>query len=112
MQVGLLNVIAGELARDGVLVNAISPVAATRMLTRTVPDGALRPEAVAPGVAYLASSACDVSGIVLRAAGGRFSIGRYAATTGVDLSNAAQLNPETVARAWADIHHGPFEPVG
>jgi NAD(P)-dependent dehydrogenase (short-subunit alcohol dehydrogenase family) len=112
MQFGLMNTIAEKFARDGVLVNAISPVAATRMLTRPVQEGELRPEAVAPGVAYLASSACDVSGVVLRAAGGRFSIGRYAATASVDLSNATQLSPETIAHAWADIARGPFEPVG
>jgi NAD(P)-dependent dehydrogenase (short-subunit alcohol dehydrogenase family) len=112
MLFGLMNGIAGELASHGVLVNAVSPVAATRMLTRAVRGGALRPEAVAPGVAYLASSACDVWGVVLRAAGGRFSIGRYAATAGVDLSNEDNLSPETVAGAWANIIRAPFEPVG
>src|SRR5258708_11313142 len=69
-QVGLMVGLAAELRDTGVCSNAISPVAATRVLRRSAPE--LLPELVAPGVAFLASAACTVSGRVLTAAGGRF----------------------------------------
>jgi NAD(P)-dependent dehydrogenase (short-subunit alcohol dehydrogenase family) len=70
-QIGLMVGLARELRDTNIRVNAISPVAATRVLRRNAPE--LAPELVAPGVAFLASSACTESGVVLRAAGGRFS---------------------------------------
>jgi NAD(P)-dependent dehydrogenase (short-subunit alcohol dehydrogenase family) len=70
-QVGLMVGLAAELHDTDIRVNAISPVAATRVLRRNAPE--LRPELVAPGVAFLASSACGIADAVLQAAGGRFS---------------------------------------
>lgn len=107
MQFGLMNGIAQAAAEDGILVNAVSPVAATRMLTRTVEPGTLRPEDVAAGVAFLASQACDSFGLVLRAAGRRFSIGTYAVNTGTELPPVG-LSPEAIAAAWPTITSGPF----
>ena len=69
-QVGLMVGLAAELADTDIRVNAISPVAATRVLRRQAPE--LLADLVAPGVAFLASSACTTSGAVLNAAGGRF----------------------------------------
>jgi len=109
MQFGLLNSVAAEFARVGILVNAVSPVAATRMLTRDVAPDELQPEDVAPGVVYLASPECTASGVVMRAANGRFSIGRYAVNDGVDLKGAM---PEAVAAAWDRIVAGPYQPAG
>ncbi|HLX57766.1 MAG TPA: SDR family NAD(P)-dependent oxidoreductase, partial [Ktedonobacteraceae bacterium] len=57
-QLGLMNVLGKAGADDGICVNAISPVAATRMFRSAVAPGELRPEQVAPGVAFLASSQC------------------------------------------------------
>ncbi len=101
-QFGLLNEFAPVAARDGIRVNAVSPVAATRMYSRTAASGQLLPEHVAPAVVYLASRACDFSGIVVRAANGHFSIGRYFATTGVDLGRTPAA-PEDVAARWREI---------
>jgi NAD(P)-dependent dehydrogenase (short-subunit alcohol dehydrogenase family) len=67
-QVGLMVGLAAELHDTNIRVNAISPVAATRVLRRSAPE--LAPELVAPGVAFLASPACPISGAVLSAAGG------------------------------------------
>jgi NAD(P)-dependent dehydrogenase (short-subunit alcohol dehydrogenase family) len=72
-QVGLTNALAVEGRESGVRVNAISPVAATRILRRSVAPGTHTAGQVAPGVAYLASARCDVSGVILRADDGRFS---------------------------------------
>jgi NAD(P)-dependent dehydrogenase (short-subunit alcohol dehydrogenase family) len=55
-QFGLMNALPAEGEPHGIRVNAISPVAATRMLRRRVDPGEMRPEQVAPGVVFLASS--------------------------------------------------------
>ena len=62
--VGLTNVLAQEGAACNIKVNAISPVAATRMTEKLFPDVAERldPALVSPAVAYLASSNCSVTG--------------------------------------------------
>lgn len=106
-QFGLMNALAAEGEPHGIRVNAISPVAATRMFRRTAGPGEMRPEQVAPGVVFLASSSCDVSGLVLRAANGRFSVGRYGSGAEVDLG--PDPTPEAVAVHWpriagADLH--------
>jgi len=107
-QFGLMNALAIEAAADGVLINAISPVAATRVYTGPDPDR-YSPEAVSPGVAYLASERCRDYGLVLRAAGGMFALGSYAATTGWEFTS-----PPTFAdfeARWNDIVKGPFRPM-
>ena len=67
-------VAASELARVGVLVNAIAPVARTRM-TEGVFDAALpEPEDNSPIVAWLASTDCDVTGRVIEVEGSRICL--------------------------------------
>jgi hypothetical protein len=72
--VGLVNVLKQEGARAGVLVNAIAPVAATRMTGPLLPEAALRglsPDLVSPVVAHLISAECRQSGLVLEVGGGQ-----------------------------------------
>jgi NAD(P)-dependent dehydrogenase (short-subunit alcohol dehydrogenase family) len=72
--VGLVNVLEQEGARPGVLVNAIAPVAATRMTEPLLPPAALRglaPDLVSPVVAHLVSAECRQSGLVLEVGGGQ-----------------------------------------
>jgi NAD(P)-dependent dehydrogenase (short-subunit alcohol dehydrogenase family) len=100
-QLGLMVAVAAENQGSGVHINAISPVAATRVLRRHRPD--LLPELVAPGVAFLASSACQDSGVVLLAGGGRFQAAQWTDHEGVDLGKT-QVDPETIAARWPDIY--------
>jgi NAD(P)-dependent dehydrogenase (short-subunit alcohol dehydrogenase family) len=93
-QVGLMVGLAAELHDTNIRVNAISPVAATRVLRRSAPE--LSAELVAPGVAFLASSACGVSGAVLNAAGGRFSAAWWDRSESIDLG-PAPASPEDIA---------------
>jgi NAD(P)-dependent dehydrogenase (short-subunit alcohol dehydrogenase family) len=95
-QVGLMVGLAAELAEMNIRVNAISPVAATRVLRRQAPE--LLADLVAPGVAFLASQACTTSGAVLNAAGGRFSASWWDRGEVLDLGPAA--SPEDVAARW------------
>jgi NAD(P)-dependent dehydrogenase (short-subunit alcohol dehydrogenase family) len=97
---GLMIGVAAELNGTDIHINAVAPVAATRVLRRHAPE--LLPELVAPGVAFLASSRCQVSGIVLRAAGGRFSVAEWEESPEVDLG-ATPVDPETIAERWLDI---------
>ena len=99
-QLGLMVGVAAELRDIDIKINAISPVAATRVLRRSAPE--LRPELVAPAVGFLASSACVVSGVVLRAAGGRFSVASWKGSAGVDLG-ATPTGPEVIAARWREI---------
>jgi NAD(P)-dependent dehydrogenase (short-subunit alcohol dehydrogenase family) len=101
-QFGLMVVLAAEGREHGVLANAISPVAATRVYTRPADPGELEPEQVAPGVLFLASEECTLSGVVLAAAGGRFGLRRWARSDGVDFGREP-VGPERIAERWAEI---------
>jgi NAD(P)-dependent dehydrogenase (short-subunit alcohol dehydrogenase family) len=83
----LTLVAAAELERYGVRVNAIAPVARTRLTLATpgmgaifaaeVPEGqfdAFSPDAIAPVVAYLAGPDCQLNGKVLAVQGGAISL--------------------------------------
>jgi NAD(P)-dependent dehydrogenase (short-subunit alcohol dehydrogenase family) len=99
-QIGLMVGLAAELHDTNIRVNAISPVAATRVLRRHAPE--LSPELVAPGVAFLASPACTTTGAVLIAAGGRFSGAWWDRGETIDLGPALAA-PEDVGAHWTRI---------
>ena len=99
-QLGLMVGLAPETADDDIRINAICPVAATRVLRRHAPE--LRPEHVAPAVAFLASSRCNFSGVVVRAAGGRFSTAYWSAGPEVDCG-PVPVEPEVIAQRWTEI---------
>ncbi|TML18714.1 MAG: SDR family oxidoreductase [Actinobacteria bacterium] len=78
--VGLTRVLAIEGAKSNIKVNAIAPVASTRMTEALMGDlGAkLKPELVTPIVAWLCHEDCPVTGEVYSAGGGvvaRFFVG-------------------------------------
>jgi NAD(P)-dependent dehydrogenase (short-subunit alcohol dehydrogenase family) len=98
-QLGLMNALTANGAGANIRVNIISPVAATRVFTGNVTPGELRPEQVAPGVAFLASSSCTVSGMILRASDGHFSTMRWQVGPAVDFG-AAVATPEAIAEKW------------
>jgi NAD(P)-dependent dehydrogenase (short-subunit alcohol dehydrogenase family) len=97
-QVGLMVGLVAELRDTNIRVNAISPVAATRVLRRNAPE--LTPELVAPGVAFLASSACAASGAILHATGGRFYCSWWEQAETVDLGPAPAAL-EDIAAHWS-----------
>jgi NAD(P)-dependent dehydrogenase (short-subunit alcohol dehydrogenase family) len=101
--VGLTRALAIEGARRNIKVNAIAPVARTRM-SEDVLDGfepdALDPGLVSPLVAWLAHEDCDASGEIFSAGGGR--VARYftAVTPGYFKPD---LTPEDVREHLGDI---------
>ena len=90
-QVGAMQVLNLEFAKYGIRVNTISPAAATRMTADVKQASGTPPECVTPAVVYLASEACQESGMIIRAQGGRFSRQAIAYNAGVD------FGPEPVA---------------
>ena len=105
--VGIMNVLADEGAAHGIIVNAVSPVAKTRMWGVEGEPDELKPEAVAPGVAFLASAACSEGGWILRAANGQFHATRVVEAEGVDYPRDLRAvhagTPAAVATAWDRI---------
>lgn len=85
--VGFMNTLKIEGAKYNIHTNAIAPVAATRMTENLMTEEALEklgPELITPGVVYLCTDDAP-NGVVLQAAGGRFSIACIVENRGVDL---------------------------
>ena len=105
--IGIANVLAREGEPHGILVNAISPVAKTRMWGVDGEPDELRPDAVAPGAAFLVSEACRETAWVLRASNGQFHALKPCEAAGVDyprdLRAVSGDSPEAVAAAWDRI---------
>ncbi len=106
-QLGIMNALSMEGAVDGILVNAISPVAKTRMWGVNGEPDNLKPQWVTPGVIFLASDQCQDSGYILRASNGQFTATRFVENLGVDypldLARIKAGSAEQVARLWARI---------
>lgn len=106
-QLGIMNALSMEGAESGILVNAVSPVAKTRMWGVTGEPENLKPEWVTPGVVFLASRQCQDSGYVLRASNGQFTATRFVENPGVDypvdLARVKAATAEQVAQRWDQI---------
>ena len=109
---GLTRVLALEGEAHGIKVNAIAPIAATRMTAGILGELTSRvgPDSVSPVVAYLAHEECAVNGNVYSVAGGRVALIFIAETTGAVL---AELTPEAVRDQLVNIEdqHGYHQPA-
>ncbi len=104
--VGFMNTLKLEGQKNNIRVNAISPVAATRMTENLMPPemlDKLRPEFVTPGVIYLVSEDAP-TGVVLTAGAGVFATARIFETEGVYLGDKG-LSVEAVRDHWAEIEN-------
>ena len=105
--VGLMQTLKIEGQKDGIHVNAISPVAATKMTEDLLPPAVLevlKPAYVTPGVIYLCSSDAP-TGAILTAGAGSFALARVVETEGVHLGHNA-LSAEAVRDSWDAISGG------
>jgi len=102
--IGFMNTIKLEGQKNNIHINAISPVAATRMTENLMPPevlAKLNPEYVTPGVVFLASEEAP-TGAILTAGGGSFALSRIYETEGVYLGEGG-LSVEEVRDNWAKI---------
>ena len=102
--VGFMNTLKIEGQKNNIHINAIAPVAATRMTETIFPPEALarlKPEYVTPGVVYLASEEAP-TGMILAAGAGVFALSRIYETEGVYLGENG-LSAEEVRDNWSKI---------
>ena len=101
--VGFMNTLRLEGAKDNIRVNALAPVAYTRMTEGLMPKEAgdlLQPEKISPGVMHLVSEDAP-SGAILSAGAGAFAAAQIVESDGVYLGE--EPTAEDVAKNWEKI---------
>ncbi|HZZ34040.1 MAG TPA: SDR family NAD(P)-dependent oxidoreductase [Phenylobacterium sp.] len=102
--IGFMNTLKLEGQKNNIHVNAIAPVAATRMTENLMPPeilAHLKPEYVTPGVVFLCSEEAP-TGCILTAGAGAFALSHIVETEGVYLGEKA-LSVEEVRDSWSKI---------
>jgi NAD(P)-dependent dehydrogenase (short-subunit alcohol dehydrogenase family) len=102
--VGFMNTLKLEGQKNNIHVNAIAPVAATRMTENLMPpeiSARLAPQYVTPGVVFLCSEEAP-TGAILTAGAGAFALARIFETEGVYLGEGG-LSVEEVRDNWGRI---------
>ena len=102
--VGLMNTLALEGAKYNVRVNAVAPIAATRMTDDLMPPeilARLSPATVVPAVLFMASEEAPTKAI-FNAGGGGFERTYVTLTKGIHL-HGDEMTPEAIAARWDDI---------
>jgi NAD(P)-dependent dehydrogenase (short-subunit alcohol dehydrogenase family) len=102
--VGLMNTLAIEGAKYNVRVNAIAPIAATRMTEDLMPPEVLArlgAATVVPAVLFMASDDAP-NKVIFNAGGGGFERTYVTLTRGIHVEGEA-LTPETIAARWDEI---------
>ena len=103
--VGLMNTLKIEGAKNNIKINAVCPVAATRMTEGLMSPEVLeqlKPEYVTPGVMNLVKQDAP-TGMVLSAGAGAFSMAEIVETNGAYVGQGDSLTAEAVAAKWDQI---------
>jgi len=101
--VGLMNSLRQEGVRKNIHINAIAPVATTRLTEGLMPEDmqkALAPETVTPAVLYLCSDEAP-TGVILQAAGGMYQRIAIVESKGVSLGSDTRI--EDIAEHFGAI---------
>jgi len=96
-QVGFMNSLKIEGAKNNIYTNTIAPIAATRMTESLIPEAVhskLAPESVTPAALFLVSEEAP-NGVIMQAEGGRFSVASIVENTGAQLG--VDATPEDIA---------------
>lgn len=105
--VGMTHTLALEGAKRNVLVNAIAPLAGSRMTESIMPPevvAKLKPEFVSPLVAYLCSETCKVTGSIYEVGAGVVALVRWLRAPGVALSLKDGITVEKIVANWDKIN--------
>ncbi|MEQ9506756.1 MAG: SDR family NAD(P)-dependent oxidoreductase [Hyphomonas sp.] len=103
--VGMMNTLKIEGAKNDIKINAVCPIAATRMTEDIMSEGmleALKPEYVTPGVINLVKEDAP-TGMILSAGAGAFSMAQIVETAGAFVGQGDALTAEAVAAKWGQI---------
>ncbi|KAJ3370085.1 hypothetical protein GGF31_004702 [Allomyces arbusculus] len=104
--VGLSSTLALEGKKNNILVNTIAPNAGTRMTATVLPPEmveALKPEYVAPLVAFLAHESNSCSGGIFECGSGWAAAVRWQRSGGHGFPHNKPLTPEAIAAQWSAI---------
>jgi NAD(P)-dependent dehydrogenase (short-subunit alcohol dehydrogenase family) len=105
--IGLMNTLRIEGAKNNILINAIAPNAASRMTKNIMPPQLfekLKPDFIAPLVAYLCSDQCRDSGMIFNCMGGWYSRTAIMCTNGVLLGDGKRdVSAEEIMDNWEKI---------
>ncbi len=98
--VGMMNCVAQEGVRYNIKANTIVPTAGTRLTFTVMPEdviGKVKPDFVAPMVAWLCSDNCEDSGKIFSAGGGYFSRAAIVEGPGVVFDSKQEISVDMVA---------------
>lgn len=100
--VGMMHVLAIEGARNGIAINAVAPIARTRMTEDIMGEAgkAMDPKLVTPVVLYLSHPDCDRTAHIYSVGAGKVSRVFIGVTKGIE---NRELTPEFVAEAIDEI---------
>lgn len=106
--IGFMNTLKLEGLRNNVLINALAPLAATRIAE---PSGIfdeydpelVTPDAVAAMAAYLVSEACTDTGSIIAATAGYYSKIQLVEGAGARIDPRAPVDPDRIAELWPQI---------
>jgi 3-hydroxyacyl-CoA dehydrogenase/3a,7a,12a-trihydroxy-5b-cholest-24-enoyl-CoA hydratase len=101
---GLAKTLALEGEKRNVFVNTIAPMAGSRMTETVMPPDllqALKPEYVAPLVAYLCHESCSENGQLFEVGAGWISKLRWQRSQGVFLGE--KISAESIAKEWNKV---------
>lgn len=104
--IGFSNTLAIEGAKANIIVNTIAPNAGTAMTATVMPPEmveALKPDYVAPLIAYLAHDTNKHTGGVYEVGSGWVARVRWQRTGGVGFPVKRPLQPEHIRDAWSKI---------
>jgi len=103
--VGLTNTLAREGASKNIKVNTIAPLAGSRMTATVMPEEmlqALKPEYVAPVVAFLCHESCEDSGGLFEMGAGWVAKLKWSRAKGATMP-VNDASPEAVKKMWSKV---------
>ncbi|MEN9798460.1 MAG: hypothetical protein RL653_2156, partial [Pseudomonadota bacterium] len=104
--VGLAQTLALEGEKKNIRVNALAPIAGSRLTETVLPKevvDALKPEYVAALVGWLCHETCEETGGLFEVGGGFYGKLRWERAEGKTFKLGREINPEAVQGAWDAI---------
>lgn len=100
---GLSQTIAQEGAAENITCNCVAPFGATTMNSANMPEAfksQIKPEYIAPLIAYLAHTDCTETGSFFEASGGAFKKLRWERSKGLRLDRTKPMRMTDIADGW------------